>query len=240
MSKQDRQGARNISEFMSRYNLGKSFAEMFGLANEAKRVAEEAKSTASDPAKNLTHEEIFNLLTKNGALQGIYRGEDGELYINASYIMTGEFLANLIKTGVITSKDGSVKIDLANNCVTVDGKRSATVDGVTKDYKTQVVISASGTKIFGENSEGEMEETLNLKGGVGGIPAGITNDAWQESVGLLIAAVSGVLTLGTSEVATEIVGSSVSIDSPTSDLRILGKQVYWRDNGDGTHTLCGS
>lgn len=112
MSKQDRQGARNISEFMSRYNLGKSFAEMFGLAKEAKRVAEEAKSTASDPAKNLTHEEIFNLLTKNGALQGLYRGEDGELYINASYIMTGEFLANLIKQVLSLPKMAQSKLTL--------------------------------------------------------------------------------------------------------------------------------
>lgn len=240
MSKQDRQGARNIAEFMSRYNFGKSFAEMFGLAKEAKRVAEEAKTTASKPAQNLTHEEIFNLLTKNGALQGLYRGEDGELYVNASYIVTDEFLANLIKTGVITSKDGSVKIDLANNCVTVDGKRRATIDGVAKDYKTQVVISASGTKIFGENSAGEMEETLNFEGGVGGLPAGITNYAWKESVGLVIAALSGVLTLGTSEAGTEIAGSWVSVDSPTGDVRIFGKQVYWKDNGDGTSTLCGS
>lgn len=33
----------------------------------------------------LTHEQIFNLLTNNGAWQGIYRGSDGKLYINFSY-----------------------------------------------------------------------------------------------------------------------------------------------------------
>lgn len=33
----------------------------------------------------LTHEDIFNLLTNNGAWQGIYRGSDGKLYINFSY-----------------------------------------------------------------------------------------------------------------------------------------------------------
>lgn len=33
----------------------------------------------------LTHEQIFNLLTNNGAWQGIYRGSDGKMYINFSY-----------------------------------------------------------------------------------------------------------------------------------------------------------
>jgi len=33
----------------------------------------------------LTHEQIFNLLTNNGAWQGIYRGSDGKLYINFTY-----------------------------------------------------------------------------------------------------------------------------------------------------------
>lgn len=33
----------------------------------------------------LTHEDIFNLLTNNGAWQGIYRGSDGKLYINFAY-----------------------------------------------------------------------------------------------------------------------------------------------------------
>lgn len=37
----------------------------------------------------LTHEQIFNLLTNNGAWQGIYRGSDGKLYINFTYARGG-------------------------------------------------------------------------------------------------------------------------------------------------------
>lgn len=37
----------------------------------------------------LTHEDIFNLLTNNGAWQGIYRGSDGKLYINFTYARGG-------------------------------------------------------------------------------------------------------------------------------------------------------
>lgn len=227
-SKQDRQGARTIAELNSRYNFGKSFAEAMDLAEAAQKTADDASESVSKLDEKLSQDEIFNRLTNNGKSQGLYRGEDGELYVNASYIATG----------ILTSSDGTVKIDLRNNRVTVDGKRSATVNGITRDYKTQVIISASGMKIYGENGEGEMEEVIDFGGGVGGKPAGIINPSWLENTGLVIATASGVLTLGDSEAGTEISGSRVSIDSPTGDVSILGKQVYWKDNGDGTSTLC--
>lgn len=37
---------------------------------------------------NLTQEEVFNILTNNGAVQGIFM-KDGQLYVNASYIQSG-------------------------------------------------------------------------------------------------------------------------------------------------------
>lgn len=37
----------------------------------------------------LTHEDIFDLLTNDGAWQGIYRGSDGKLYINFTYARGG-------------------------------------------------------------------------------------------------------------------------------------------------------
>ena len=232
MSKQDRQGARTASDLERKYNFGKSFAEVMGIADEARRTAEEAKETSSKPAEKLTHEEVFNLLTNNGQLQGLYRGDDGELYINASYIVTGEFLADLIKTGTICSKDGTVKVDLVNNCVTIDGTRNG--------YKTQIVLSSSGLQGYGESTTGVMENVLSILMGVGGLPTGLHNLAWQESTGLLLAAASGVTEVGTSESATTVRGSYVDINSPTEDVRILDKRVYWKANGDGTYSLTAS
>lgn len=52
----------------------------------------------------LTHEDIFSLLTKNGALQGIYMS-GGQLYINGTYMRIGK----------IASKNGRVYFDLDNN-----------------------------------------------------------------------------------------------------------------------------
>lgn len=110
MSKQDRQGARSIAEFMSRYNFGKSFAEMFGLVNDAKDAANRAQNAAEQTKQtvdNLDHDAIFNLLTNNGELQGLYR-QDGKLYINAEFVK----ILNLIAETVV-SKDsfgGSMEI----------------------------------------------------------------------------------------------------------------------------------
>lgn len=49
---------------------------------------------------NLTQEEIFNILTDNGRLKGIYM-KDGELYISASYILSG-----ILKLGGINNGNG--------------------------------------------------------------------------------------------------------------------------------------
>lgn len=54
-----------------------------------------------DPSKNLTQSEIFNILTNNGQTQGIYLS-GGKIYINASYISSGNLTANRIKGGTLT------------------------------------------------------------------------------------------------------------------------------------------
>lgn len=50
---------------------------------------------------NLTHEEIFNLLTNNGAIQGIYQ-EGNQIYINAEYIQAGTMSADRIYGGTLS------------------------------------------------------------------------------------------------------------------------------------------
>lgn len=97
MSKQDRVAPRTATDIERKYNFGKSFAEVMGIAEDARDVAEEAKNAASKPAEKLTHDEVFNLLTQNGTLQGLYRGDDGELYINAEYIKAGVLSADVVR-----------------------------------------------------------------------------------------------------------------------------------------------
>ncbi len=113
MSKQDRQGARTPADLVRRYNFGQSFAEAMGLANSAKADAKSAKETALEALRKAeaageapTQEEIFNILTNNGTVQGIYRDDKGNIYVNASYIKSGTLLADLLKAGVLQSLDG--------------------------------------------------------------------------------------------------------------------------------------
>ena len=50
---------------------------------------------------NLTQEEVFNILTNNGASQGIYM-QDGKLYINGTYIKGGTISGQVFDGGYIT------------------------------------------------------------------------------------------------------------------------------------------
>ena len=89
MSKQDRQGVRNATDLERKYQFGKTFAEVMGIARDAQTKAEEAKQSID----GLTPEQIFNILTDNGKSEGVYRGDDGQIYINASYIKGGTLVA---------------------------------------------------------------------------------------------------------------------------------------------------
>jgi hypothetical protein len=92
MSKQDRQGARTASDLERKYNFGKNFEEVMGVATNAHDSAEKAYSlaqAANESIFNLDQQTIFNLLTNDGKAEGVYL-LDGNLYINASYIGTGQ------------------------------------------------------------------------------------------------------------------------------------------------------
>ena len=56
----------------------------------------------SAAAGTLTQQNVFNALTSNGALQGIFMS-GGDLYINGTYINSGAINANLITTGTINA-----------------------------------------------------------------------------------------------------------------------------------------
>ena len=86
-SKQDRQGARTVSDLELRYRFDKSFAEVEGIATDAQKEAREAKKIV----EGLDQEKIFELLTEDGKWQGIFRADDGSVYLNGTYIKAGTF-----------------------------------------------------------------------------------------------------------------------------------------------------
>lgn len=105
MSKQDRQGVRTPADVERKYKFGERFAEVMGVATDAREAAEEAAKAVGELDGKLEQDEIFNRLTDNGKVQGIYR-EDGLIYINASYIKSGKIAADYIDVA-------SLKVDAA-------------------------------------------------------------------------------------------------------------------------------
>lgn len=100
---------------------------------------------------SLTQLAIFNKLTNNGALQGLYM-QNSKLYVNASYIKTGEFDADLIKAGSITAKNGRTVFDLDNSRLATynsNGNPTFTIsDGTLNFHDFEASGSGSGTGVF--------------------------------------------------------------------------------------------
>lgn len=107
-SKQDGVAVRTAAELERKLNYGQKFAEVYGIATDARTAAEEALQATEQLDSSLTQEEVFNRLTNNGTSQAIYR-ENGEIYINASFIKTGSISSDMIKAGIIRSVDYEVK-----------------------------------------------------------------------------------------------------------------------------------
>lgn len=101
-AKMDLHGVRTASDLERKYQFNKSFAEIAGIATDARTTAEQAKQEVIAVDESLTSEEIFNRLTNNGEEQGIYR-EDGKIYINAEYVNFDELNGKSLNlTGKLT------------------------------------------------------------------------------------------------------------------------------------------
>ena len=248
-TKQDLVAPRTASDVERKYNFGKTFAEVFGLAEDAQKVAKDAQDAAdkaTEAVENLDQTEIFNLLTNNGELKGLFM-KDGELYINASYLATG----------VIKSENGKLVIDLSGateptfntgistNGLTIRGD-IAGMDGLVKVEAKQLAENTSEYYVDGriysttgnllmrivENFSNDYSEamgvttlmynqdrSLNMKTTVSHANAGIDFQRNGTTVGSIYCSSDGVMHLYVS--------------------KINGKTVSWKDNGDGTFTLIG-
>lgn len=78
-------------------------------ANTAESNAKSYADSAAASAVNAqTQEDIFNKLTNNGSLQGIYM-KDGQIYVNASYLASGKIDASVVDViNLIAEKVSSV------------------------------------------------------------------------------------------------------------------------------------
>ena len=78
-----------------------------------------------------TQEQIFNKLTNNGELQGLYY-QDGKWYINAEFVQIVNMVASSIISGILKSKDGNTYFNLDSGdfvSVGITGRRVAIAQG---------------------------------------------------------------------------------------------------------------
>lgn len=115
-----------------------------------------ADSAADAAVKRQTQLDIFNKLTNNGQIQGLFIENDGQIYVNAKYIATG----------ILTSKDGtSFYLDLdegtfysTGKFMSSNGKSYITVEG--SEFVLYAQAGDNGEFIdiirigFSEDSEG--------------------------------------------------------------------------------------
>ena len=169
----------------------------------SKAMEESAGPLVDELDEKLNQAEVFKRLTDDGKLQGVYM-QDGKIYINASYIKTGELLADLIKAGKITSKNdagGYFVIDLDNGEITTQansidskGVQLGTVlkngSVIVKDlqsgikfhelvFSSEIGMAEYRQNFYAEDASGKLVE-YGLRIGHGGYNAGI---AYGKSTG---------------------------------------------------------
>lgn len=88
-----------------------------------------AKGEDGADAADMTAEELFNKLTDNGTIQGLFM-KNGQIYVNATYIKSGTLLADLIKGGTLK------------------------LGGASNTYGSLSVLDASGNTIGTWNKDG--------------------------------------------------------------------------------------
>ena len=108
---------------------------------------------------NLTQQEIFNILTNNGVVQGIYM-QDGQLYINAEYI----------KTGIISDGTGKSFWNLS----TGDLQLSGDFQQIADNGSLSVAITGNQIKFYSWEDDG------NYVGSVGAVKDNSTGKTGVE------------------------------------------------------------
>lgn len=121
--------------------------------NSALTSANQNAKTAVDTVNSFDQRKVFNLLTDNGRIKGLFT-QDGQLFVNANFIKGGTIdatnvgISNLMKIG---TDDNNVSVKSGNIGFTVDGDSSA-LDISARSYSVGTqTFSNSGASIVSEN-----------------------------------------------------------------------------------------
>lgn len=220
MSRQDRQGVRHPAEVERKWNFKKKF-------DNAMEAAEDANKAVDNLDERMDQDEIFNRLTNHGKAQGLYKDEEGNLFINASYLATGilksldgsTFYLDLVK-GVLKGQftefsiSGKTVEEIANAS---SGNAQSKAEKYADKAAQNAVDSQSQTDVFNKLTNNGKAQGIYYKGG-------------QLYINASYLAAGILKTLN---------GSTFYLDLANNVLKIMGKTVSWQENDDGTFTLVG-
>lgn len=182
-------------------NNGISDAEAYAASQDAAtlsaaKIYADNGITTYDTYLNQTR--VFNKLTNNGALQGIYM-QNGQLYINGTYIKTGTLDASLvnvtnlnatnIKTGILQDTSGNTRWNLSTGALSskkfsIDStyfqlSETGTITSIAQDGKKIVVDKGT---ITGYKSNGQLSAKLEIGDGCFNIANGVLKIQGVEGV----------------------------------------------------------
>lgn len=220
---------------------------------------------AQEKVDALSQADIFNKLTDNGKLQGLYI-QDGKLYINGEYvkvenldaksIVSGELYGLLLKAGAIESLDGNIKLDLTNSQKAVFDSGIVANDIILrhKDNPKKTLLSITSGLTEKDDIPYCLLNMSDVNGNsvFGVYPSFQVNSdgtseysgttmevsAKKSNAGLSAAADNAALTLSRNN--GMFFSVFVSDGSVIFSLPDGAKRVSWKDNGDGTYTLIGT
>lgn len=129
---------------------------------------------------------------------------------NADFILAGSIHANLIQAGAISSVDGKAIFDLDKSIV------------YTKNGTQETFMDPYGMGIWTRNADGSINSKFRI-----GYSTGEMNGETFESLSLQ------------SQIPLDITGQPLRLGASNVPVKIKGKEVSWKNNGDGTYTLIG-
>ena len=128
----------------------------YGVTKDQAYLVDKAVEATKTLDESLDQEAIFNRLTNNGEMQALLM-YNGQLYLNASFIQTGELIADLIKGGTLklggyNNENGVLEIlDKRGNVI---GTWSS--DGITATNVNMTgVVTSEGSQRYGSGTIGK-------------------------------------------------------------------------------------
>ncbi len=247
MSKRDRQGVRTPAGLEQKYNFEKRFDETMDAALEASESVKKLDV-------QLSQTEIFNRLTNNGRSQGVFIGDDGQIYINASYLTTG----------ILKSLDGTTfYLDLVNGVLkgrfaefSISGKSVDDIAGEKADNAQNEAekYADKAAQEKADNAQNEAEKYAD-KAAQDAVNSQTQTDIFNKltnggnAQGIFYQ--NGQLYINASYLTAGVLKSSNStsfyldlasnvLKGDFTELSVAGRKVMWKENDDGTYSLIGT